>query len=278
MPNQLIRASLHLEMQKFGNKGLDLSYAESRALFAVQKMLDDTDYNGNIDSIHLTVEGYTGTIPGIRFKPAEYLEAYGLTKYKTARNKMEYSGSERKMAIQALKKLASRSFLLSYTKMTFGKKKCDNESVTLSYQSTLVLLEEDRLYPSPILVDQIDSYFVWLPEDLYKTLPTKEIAAVLFIEYLLTQAEQIRRHHGKYLIKINPDIMAHNLRLDSFIETRQWNRIRQKLNDLYLIGQERGYLSQYATDQDGMKVKKIDQLTLNKQKLDDLRYGLRMAA
>ena len=48
----LIKVSAHFEMLKFGRSsdatyGIELSNAESRALFAVQKLLEGTDYRGN---------------------------------------------------------------------------------------------------------------------------------------------------------------------------------------------------------------------------------------
>ena len=124
--NKQVRVSLHAEMQKFGSKpdptkcsteqsiGLDLSYTESRALFAVQKLLDPTIYKGNITPVELKDEGYryAGSIPQLVVTKSEYLEAYGVYKYKTTRNKLEYSGSERKTAIDALERLANNLFLL----------------------------------------------------------------------------------------------------------------------------------------------------------------------
>ncbi len=282
MPNQLIRTSLHVEMQKFGENGLDLSYAENRALFAVQRMLDSTDYKGNIVPMQLSPEDgakakYVGTLPGVHFRDAQYLEAYGLKKYKSARNKMEYSGTQRKNALEHLRKLADRTFQFSYSKTIYGTRKNDKQTEQVSYTGKLFTLDNDNnLYASPVLVDQIDTYFVWLPQTLYTELPAKDITAILFVEYLLCQAEQKRRHFGKHTIRVTPESIARSLKLDSLTESRQWGRIREKLNELYDLAQKQGYLSKYAVDQEGLSVKKIDLLTINKQKMYDLRYGLRM--
>src|SRR5436309_1211398 len=98
--NNLVRVSLHAEMQKFGRKttgntGLELSHTESRALFAVQKLLDSTNYSGNVEAQQTPPDHpskYAGKLPRVVFKTSEYLAAYGLRKYKSARKKLEFSG------------------------------------------------------------------------------------------------------------------------------------------------------------------------------------------
>ena len=111
--NQIIKSSLHLENQKFGRKpqssnkqlelfstnigskveviGLDLQPSHYHALAAIQKLLSATNYRGNAEGSYLSRETNTfkfeGVIPRIKFSKSEYLDAYGVKKYKTARNK-----------------------------------------------------------------------------------------------------------------------------------------------------------------------------------------------
>jgi hypothetical protein len=282
--NNLVRVGLHAEMQKFGRKttgnvGLVLSYTESRALFAVQKLLDGTDYAGNMTPEKLPADNpskYTGQLPGIEFRLSEYLSAYGVAKYKSARNKMEYSGAERAAAVSALEALGLKKYTMKYTRIDWKSKKKDRTQI--EYTAPVIWRPDTHaVYAGPILVDQIDTYFVWKPMDLYEQASGTD---VLFIEYLLCMAEQARRRKGPYTVKLDPDTMAHVLRLDKLIATRQWSRIRAKLDMAYAVAKDLGYLADYAVNQPGKKVEQVDVLQLNKQKFEEMRNGneLRLAA
>jgi hypothetical protein len=275
--NKQIRVSLHAEMQKFGTKpdptqaidrsiGLDLTYTEARALFAVQKMLDETNYKGNTTPVSFKDEKdwmYNGQLPCLKISTSEYLDAYGVVKHKTKRNKMEYSGSERTTATDALSRLAGKEFYFQYERIIWGKNRGSRAEQSIEVASPIILLEKDptgtyRITPSPILVDQIDTYFVRKPVDLYE----QPADSILFLEYLLVQSEQKRRTRRESVIRMDPETLAYKLRLDKFIEKRQWKRIRSKLNSLYSLAKDIGYLDGYSIEQEGKKIEKVDVLTL----------------
>lgn len=147
----LVRTSLHTEDQKFGKKplpaqltffdlldseiedptkrkelqekaieysleviGIDLTEAQNKALFAVQKLLHETDYKGNLPSKFYDGNNrfrFMGELPALRFSPAQYLEAYGVSKYQTSRGYMEFSGEERRQSLQALVDLVKKQNL-----------------------------------------------------------------------------------------------------------------------------------------------------------------------
>jgi len=299
--NNLVRVSLHAEMQKFGKRydprkplitdmverddvkttmgekniqtiGLDLSYSENRALFAVQKLLSDTDYKGNTKPLSIQHM----ELPGMEIKISDYLKAYGVKKYKTGRGKMEFSGTERKTAIKALTELTGRHFLFAYDRTNWGKKGAQTQERVEMVSPVIMARKENSrhlsLYPSPVLMDQINTYFVWMPSDLFER-AGKDQTAVLFIEYLLCQAEQKRRSGRKYVIDLAPETLARVLRLDSLISTRQWNRVRDKLNNLYNVGKEIGYIEEYSVALPGVRVREVDRLCLNKKAIDGLRIA-----
>jgi hypothetical protein len=271
--NKLVRVSLHLEKIK---KDLELSYTESRALFAVQKLLSDTDYKGNTKPEMVSDDvnwKYKGELPGLKISVSEYLDAYGVNKYKTKRNKMEYSGTERKTATGALERLAQKSFLFKYERKLWKSKTRETIEVTAPL---MVLQKSGRnyiIYPSPILVDQIDTYFLWKPRNLYELVRPKDASVFLFFGYLFTRAEYIRRSRRSktYALKLEQDTIAKAIGLDSFIEMRQHLRIRNKLNKLYELAKELKYLTDYAVDQDGVKSDKIDILMLDKDTFKNMR-------
>lgn len=107
------RASMHMELQKFGNRervrqlmlsesipadeaeiearieqtGLTLSYSEMRAIDALQILLDRTGYQGNEpgEMVHSEAFKYDGQLPRLRLTYTEYLEAYGLQRSASGR-------------------------------------------------------------------------------------------------------------------------------------------------------------------------------------------------
>ena len=86
----LVRVSLHTSRQKFGkfeqknlavlnNEGIVLSLSENKALFAIQKLLDNTNYQGNLDGKYLTCDDnnfkYNGKVPRLEFTPSTTISA-----------------------------------------------------------------------------------------------------------------------------------------------------------------------------------------------------------
>lgn len=106
--------------------GLDLSTQELYALFALQKIFDRTNYQGNVVGLGgapemLQLDGYNsparhiGQIPYFQFSRAEFLEAYGLDRHDTERGKREFSGRDAEAAVATLLNLFSRRFTIDYT-------------------------------------------------------------------------------------------------------------------------------------------------------------------
>ena len=135
-PDSKVRVGIHSTKLMFGEvrkdgsfnyDGVDLSLSESRALFAIQKMLAKTNYEGNAEPVELLAHqssfNYTGRLPRITFTPAQFLEAYGLEKRKSSRGYMEYSSTERANAFEALQSLSRRIFKIVYKRESFKKGK-----------------------------------------------------------------------------------------------------------------------------------------------------------
>lgn len=239
--------------------GLALSYTEGRALFAVQKLLDQTDYKGNTKPRF--------ELPGLQVNSSEFLDAYGVKKYATKRGKTEWSGSERDTAINALERLATKQFLFVYDRVNWHKRRNENEKETKEFVSPVIALQKGAngsylIYPYPILVDQIGSYFLLKPADLYELAVGRDETCVRYFVFLLCQIEQKRRNKDKKPVKIVPETLARILRMDTLVETRQENRIRRRLNKFYELGKENGYLTDFAIEQPGLKADKVDVLWL----------------
>lgn len=335
----LVKASLHLEQQKFGKKtiptqgtlfdmleqtktkdeaknlkieiiGINNTQAQNQALHAIQTLLTQTDYRGNLQGKKITGNNmwhFAGLLPTLSFPPAQYLEAFGVKKYKTSRGKKEFSGEESKRALDALLDLAITQHLIVYKKTYYeevkGKreKKIDRVEViaplirilygwkgltqdeneqldkggnTLQTDNKAVIIIE----PSPLLVDQIDTYFVLKPANCYqeiRVLVGKTSKYVpLFTDFLrteVTKREIASRGTGNknLVIERNYQTLAQNLRMDSYIKTRNWKTIRSTLNKCYEIAKNLGYLKSYATK--AGKIMEIDYLVLNPDKFEGVK-------
>jgi hypothetical protein len=133
---------------------------------------------------------------------------------------------------------------------------------------------ELTITPSPVLVDQIETYFLWKPLELYsQVLGGKDRTQALFIEYLLYLFEMNRREGetAVFVVKRQMEAVAYALRMDALLNARQGKRVRERLNKLYAYGKQIGYLKDYKVDVPGGKYLKIDRLRLNSAKFRAMR-------
>lgn len=328
-PGPLVRASLDTERLKFGHRtpgplfaglldetkkeitqksidviGFDFSPAQNRALFAIQKMLTGTGYKGNREETKIENEawGFSGMLPALEFSPAQYLEAYGAAKFKTARGKEEYSPRERAEALAALISLTA-PFLIVLKKRYID---ADGVEVNNRIEKIAPLLEiirgwealtrkEDAsldkgkgtpetdqklraiaIRPAPIIVKDIDRRFILKPADHYQIIRMKfpgcSKFVYTFIDWLFEQAEQKRRARAPLVIRENYLEIAIHLRMKAIIESNQLKRIRGTLNKCYQIAKGLGFLLSYETAVPG-KTKELDLLELNPEKFGRALYG-----
>jgi len=331
---QLVKASLHTEKQKWGHKpepkqrglfdallddtqkdikkksidvfGIDITQAQEQALHAIQALLTKTNYMGNIPGTEIIDQGFhfTGYLPALEFTPAEYLEAYGLTKYQTGRGKDEYSSAERALALRALVDLARKSFLFVYKRHYWkeNEKTKQREPVIDRVETIAPLIKimrgwealtraEDKgldagaatektdekltsiaIQPAPIMVQDINSFFVLKRANYFQEIkflaPHASKYTYRFINWLMYQAELKRQHKEPLVVKIGLEDLAYILRMDAYVKTRQFKRIGQILTKSYKIAQDLGYLVSYSTVQG--QTKDLERLELNPNK-----YGVR---
>ncbi|MBC7475951.1 MAG: hypothetical protein H7263_16840 [Candidatus Sericytochromatia bacterium] len=313
---QLIKASLHTELQKFGRKpkkngsildlleqpledelqkdisdykieviGLDNTKPQNQALFAIQKLFHETGYKGNSEGKTLNKDDnsfkFMGYLPAIKFTPAQYLEAYGVTKKERARGKWEYLSNERSEALKALRELSQKKYLFYYEKkywkdakelfdlittvrslfnLTEKYEAIDHNEVKIIENNQVSLKTEEKLSyivlePCPLLVDQIETYFVLKPANFYQEIKllfgktSKQVP--LFIDFLI--AEITKREissKGKdidWIIELNYETLAYKIRMEKMIEANKVKRIKQELVKCYKIAKQLGYLLDYET-------------------------------
>jgi len=330
-PEALVKVGLTLEQQKFGHRprqlglfdglmdttrkeiaeksieviGLDISEAQRAALFAIQKLFSATDYKGNIpgkENYKSEAFSFQGFLPALQFTPAEYLAAYGLKKRKTARGWEEYSGEERRQALQALVDL-TKPFLFkakwAYPRTVRGK----TETVINRIEkiSPLILItrgwealtkQEDaaldkgagtagtdeklkaiQIEPSPIVVQGIERFYALKPanyaEEIKFLVPHASKFVYRFVDWLIVQAELKRRNRAPLVILENIQEIAYHLRMDAYIKTNQGKRIRQIIAKCYKVAKDLGYLLSYETVKG--QTKDLERLELNPEKFRRVR-------
>jgi len=254
--------------------GLDLTTSEDKALSAIQILLDRTNYEGNIpgDSVQLTGWKYDGLLPKLSMTYSEYYEAYGLPKRGD-----QYQGKQATEALQALRSLAqarricyqrqrrvgtgrkSKTVydvirvtkpLISFAEGFYGLDKEEADKAISGQELPLARKTKLVLEISPLLVDQIDTFYLLKPTALYKEiqalLPGKRPSRVisLFIEWLLTL--------NLSQISIQKRTLAKNLRLDYLIEQRKPSLLDKRIQEALLTAKELGYLLSYEEKETGL--------------------------
>jgi len=304
------RASMEAELQKFGKpeysqlalgedadiqeaslfSGLEgLTENQDKAIHAIQKLLADTDYLGNLPGENRTSTEFkwTGYMPTLSFTPTEYFDAYpGLERAGDGR----YHGSQVKSAIEALKSFLDIKYSFSYNRPVFEKGKKSYKAVravgTLINQigeSFSDLTEEEledekagkglpesrmtriSITPSPILLAGIrDGWYLLKPVHLHAEVqalyPGKKYPPEvrLFLEWLLTL--------NKREMRISRMNLAYKLSMNTLIRNRKQSLIDKKISEALEVALKLEYLLSYEIQPTGVismklnpeRIKRID--------------------
>ncbi len=128
--------------------------------------------------------------------------------------------------------------------------------------------------PHPVLVDQIDRYFVRMPKDLCTAVNgVKDRTRVLFLEHhcYLFQKNNGDKEKSVFVVKRQMESIAHALRMDCLLDVRKDERLRKRLNGLYEYAKGIGYLKDYVVDQPGTKHWVVDRLHLDSKTFKAMR-------
>ena len=246
--------------------GLNLSVGQHKALHAVIVLLERTGYRGNIPPLEITSDAFKGkfTIPRILMTIPEYLEAYGLAP--------DTRGKARIMALGDLDYLTEPQ-RLAYRRVEYQGKGKDRrkQGITIVTRKPLISLDKiyrdpdgqvlrgkespDRLIMmrieySPIVVDQIDTFYTLQPVRLHQ-----EISGYLghgryseaiprFLDWLTTLDIPDP--------KIRKELLLERLRLDKMKEQKNTGRMRARLQEAIDVAQGLGYILSYSEDLTGL--------------------------
>ena len=261
--------------------GLDLSVSEEKALHAIQILLDRTNYEGNLPGEIVQSSGwkYDGYLPKLSMTFTEYYEAYGLTKIRG-----QYQGRQASESLQALHNLAESRSICYRRQRREGKGKksrlvYDVVRVTkplISFMEGYYDLEEEEadqviageslplkrknklvIEVSPLLVDQIDSFYLLKPTALFKEIqalqPGKRPSTINinFINWLLTKNHQTVRINKSTLIDRLPP-------LKKLKERRRTAELKDRIQEALESAKTLEYLLNYEEEPTGLLI-----LTLN---------------
>ncbi len=244
---------------------------EDRALHALQQFYAETNYQGDGPGRMSAIE--VRRTPNLEhrrlvFPMSRFLDRYGVSKYRTARGKLEYSGKERAQALKGLKDLVDKKFRLVWERVHWDKKGEERvdlivdeapliqmvtgyENLTRKQANRVKACDDNginadqvgfELWLNPVLIDGIDNFFA-----LRDPLLHERIRAVVggrypvfvsrFIYWLCTKNTRE--------VKIRIRKLARLMRMDKMILAQQWGRIRERLEQCYGVAYKLGYIDSW---------------------------------
>jgi hypothetical protein len=315
-----IRAGLHLQKRKFGRsteetneiiktmglsvevEGLDFTPLQHRAVHAIQTLLHQTDYDGHESTGEMSIDEFhmTAKMPFLTIKPADFYKAFGCKK-RNYNGRNQYSSNEKQQAMDALRSLYEKRYILYYRKEVFFENKEPEERI-IKVNMPLIGIAADAYKPikqsemlstiksntgerqvkvmtsdkrleylkleiSPIFYDQIDSYFIKKPinylTEIKENYPKASKYVYNFIEYVLTRAAENKGKH----IQISKENLAVILRMDGFIKNQKKQKIVDAINQCYSVALRLGYIKSHSTFK-GKTIDSVDEIKINYEKLN----------
>ncbi len=197
--------------------------------------------------------------------------------------------------MKALRALANRKYKIIYERKRWDKKGKELTDVIITESSLIQIVwgliglsvEEKKKWDegrfsenefmdrstiavefSPIMVDQIDGYFLLIPSSFYEDIKAQIPAAKysqyipLFLEWLILQAEIQRRARTGWKIIINYKKLADKLGMGKLLRQRKWKAIRANLEECYDVAIKLGYIEKATTEEGRFDSKEV--ILLNK--------------
>jgi len=255
--------------------GLDFSYGQQKALFAIQKLFSATQYQGTEapDVIHDGNTGFCGPLPKMQTTKAAYFDSFGVPKNKSSRGWMEYNRAERDLAWKHLLELTAPVRMLYYIPDgKGGAKKAMRIEAPLIYLLDVETWErlspqdanklkaggdiqaksDNRLFIQlniPFMLG-LDKYFFLLPNNYLQDLPKHSKKYLPTFINLLHNTAAKQAHNTKGPLKditleIGLQSLAERLRMQPLLKRNKLAAIKKNILDLCEKSQKLGYLKSY---------------------------------
>lgn len=256
----------------------DLTVSQSKAVSAIQILLDRTRFEGHTEGYQSWTDYYRGKLPELVITPSEYFEAYGLER--RADTDGRYGGKAREEALEALRSLTKERTLVysKQTKTATGKTRYN----AVRIRTPLIMLADMSAYKeinaqqleniesgegtvkpksrkliitvSAPFVNMIDTFYLLKPTDMYKRIEDYYVrmygkkkrfspTVVKMIEYLLKTDKQ----------ELSPGLetMAGILNISYLLDTRQKKRAEALIEEALTVALACKYLLTWRVDQFG---------------------------
>ncbi len=279
---------LNIEEHSINVIGMDLDTGDHKILTALQMLLSSEIRRGALP------KGNEKSFTLYVSKP-QFFDSYGVGKSMSARGKMEYHYNESVEAMKNLRAFRDRRFLLIYpgkdragkqgliktvtpligVKEHYDKDKLGNEGLEEIQKdgSPVRPLKELAIDFHSIFTADLNSKYILKPANYLQEIELASGAdrpsryAINFIDYLFITYRDIAVNKGKPVKEIGYKILAERLRMDGFIQKRQWKRIKDKLGDCCELAKKLKYLTYYkieSIDAEGYEEKIILHLNIDK--------------
>lgn len=275
--------------------GLDFNVSQDKAFGALQKLLADNNYRGQSQKPHYDDirEDYY-KLPKIEINYSDYYEAYGLERDSSGKY------TNRRQVKQA--KQALREMELPW-RITVSKKRENGKYDVATKRTQLVEIEryyynreEDEkvriqkgqatdkanrlvIIYQPLFIAKIQDFYVLKDPELHKrireTVDSKRYSEAVprFIDWLNTTNYEAKYNKDFKWWKdphtIGREKLAYKLRLDGYIERRQWSYIDDRIEQACEVAQDLDFLFKYDLESEPIK------LWLNPFRCSRLGYQLK---
>lgn len=255
---------------------------EHRAIDAIATILSDRNHVAIASSGNRKIFQMTMT---------EYFENFAVTKVKTSRGSIEFSGKEKEEAIAALESIETKLFdCLWKMPLTNGKFRCFLGKVPMIHiircigdleQADIETLENAGIteknlkgvlvIPNQIFWEHVDNYFCLKPRgmlaEIKKEKGKKNNKHInLFFEKICEQASVKKANSAAMIWDTTIESLAHAIDLESWIKTRQWKRIKATILDCLETAIKLGYITKYDLGISQKGKEKIT-ITINESKI-----------
>jgi hypothetical protein len=274
---------------KIDRFGIDLTDMQSRVMEGILRGFSECKYEVETRAKeHICSEKYAGKVPpaykNIKAIPVlKATQSQILTWAGIKKNSIASWGR----AVEAIDDLGSTQFCFYYKRLCYDdsgrplKDKngkwikeevyCVDTLFTIKKIKTNDKLDYYEIYPSSIFLDQLDSYFMFIPfnwrEEVCAIIGNKKISSYTFrfLLFLRYQYELMRRNWKEkpYIFKKTQEEIAIALKMPESVYRRKAQRASQLLQDAYDVALKLGYLASFERNE------VVDTFVLNTQKFFD---------
>lgn len=274
--------------------GFDLSDTQSRVLEGILHGFSITSYKGNLESLSKEdvseeyskgllppTYKYIDALPRLRATQADILEWSGIKKGSIA---------SRVRALESLQELGSKQYCFFYDRLAFDENRIPIQDRSGKWKKeevvavdTLFTIKEIRdedtgklqyyeITPSPLFLDQRESYFMLVPNNwreevrtLYgnKKASSYTFRLLMFLRYQYEMKRRSKSVKAPYEVRWSSEEVATSIKMSATVVKRNRKRMNELLESAYETAVKLGYLTKYE------RLGHLDILCLN----DNKYYG-----